>query len=152
MNVRRLAVLAAAGTALVSVLPASALPKSEQETYAVVAPVPFPMVSDVPTMDGCWNGQESLSKNTRSLSFATAGTITAQVDYLGDWDLLLFDDKGAKAAAAETTDSGDLTTANKEKIAFKKIKAGAKYTLVACNWIGQKDATVSYTFTPAKKR
>ena len=151
MHLRRLAVPAALGIALASVLPAAALPKDEQETYAVVAPVPFPMTSDVPTFDGCWNGQEGLSKHTRPLSFATAGTLTAQVDYLGDWDLLLFDEKGAKAAASETTDLAGPTAAGKEKIAVKKIKPGAKYTLVACNWAGQKDATVTYTFKPAKK-
>ena len=150
MNVRRVAFLAAAGVALAGGLPASAAPKEEKETYAVVAPVPFPMTTEVPTMDGCWNGQETLTKNTRPLSFPTAGTLSAQVDYFGDWDLLLFDDKGAQAAAAETTDAGTPATANKEKLAFKKIKAGAKYTLVACNWLGQKDATVTYTFTPKK--
>ncbi len=152
MNVRHVALLAAAGAVLAGSLPASAAPKEEKETYSVTAPVPFPVTNATPPLDGCWNGQETLTKNTRALTFATAGSLSAQVDYFGDWDLLLFDDKGAKAAALETTDAGTPATANKEKLAFKKIKAGAKYTLVVCNWLGQPDATVTYTFTPAKKK
>jgi len=148
VNVRRLAVHCAIGIAAIGVLPADAAPKSETKTYKVTAPVPFPVTSATPPLDGCWNGEETLTKNTRPLTFTKPGTLSAQVDYFGDWDLLLFDDKGAKAAAAETTDAGTPATANKEKIVFKKIKPGAKYTLVVCNWLGQKDATVTYTFTP----
>ncbi|HVF19367.1 MAG TPA: hypothetical protein VNA14_03895 [Mycobacteriales bacterium] len=150
MNVRRAAVIAAVVAAGAGMLPASAAPKAESVTYSVTAPVPFPVTNATPPLDGCWNGEETLTKNTRPLSFKVAGTLSAQVAYFGDWDLLLFDAKGAKAAAAETTDGGTPATANKEKIVFKKMKPGARYTLVVCNWLGQKDATVTYTFTPAK--
>jgi hypothetical protein len=150
VNVRRVAVLTAVIAAAAGMLPASAAPKPETETYEVTAPVPFPVTNATPPLDGCWNGQETLTKNTRPLSFKVAGTLSAQVDYFGDWDLLLFDSKGAKAAAAETTDAGTPATANKEKLVFKKMKPGAEYTLVVCNWLGQPDATVTYTFTPAK--
>ena len=149
MNVRRLVVLAAA-VALAGTLPANAAPKPISETYAVVAPVPFPMTTDVPNMDGCWNGEETLSKNSKPLTFTTPGSFTAELTYMGDWDLYLFDAKGAKAAASETTEEGNAgVMPGKEKVVFKKIKPGAEYTLVACNWLGQKDATVTYTFTPA---
>ncbi len=110
---RRTAVLAALAAAAVA-LPADAAPKEESETYTVTAPVPFPVTTSVPTMDGCWNGEETLTKNTRPLKFATAGALSAHVDYFGDWDLYLFDAKGAKAAAAESTDAGTPATANKE--------------------------------------
>ena len=150
MLARRIAVLAALAAAACA-LPADAAPKEERETYDVTAPVPFPVNTSVPTYDGCWQGQETLTRNTRPLTFSTAGSFTAELTYDGDWDLYLFDAKGAKAAAAETpeeTNAGVLP--GKEKISFKKIKPGAKYTLVVCNWLGRADATVSYVFTPKK--
>ncbi len=152
MHLRRLAFIAAAGVAFAVTVPASAAPKPQTETYTVTAPVPFPVNTSVPTYDGCWQGQETLTKNTKPLTFTTAGTFTAELTYLGDWDLYLFDSKGAKAAAAETAEEGNAAVMpGKEKIAFKKIKPGAKYTLVVCNWLGQREAKVTYTFVPKGK-
>ena len=152
MNLRRLALLASVGGALAAALPAGAAPKPQTETYAVTAPVPFPVNTAVPTYDGCWQGQESLTKNTKPLTFTTEGSITAELNYMGDWDLYLFDAKGAKSAASETSEEGNAgVMPGKEKITFKKIKPGAKYTLVVCNWLGQRDAQVTYTFTPKGK-
>lgn len=148
MLARRTALLAAVAAAALA-LPADAAPKEQRETYTVTAPVPFPVNTSVPTYDGCWQGQETFTKDTRPLTFKTAGSFTAEVAYKGDWDLYLFDAKGAKAAAAETPEETNAgVVAGKEKITFKKIKPGAKYTLVVCNWLGQADATVTYVFTP----
>lgn len=152
MNLRRLALLVSVGGALAAALPAGAAPKPQTQTYSVTAPVPFPVNTAVPTYDGCWQGQESLTKNTKPLTFSTEGTFTAELTYQGDWDLYLFDAKGAKAAAAETSEEGNAgVLPGKEKVTFKKIKAGAKYTLVVCNWLGQSTAQVTYTFTPKGK-
>ena len=149
MVARRTALLSAVVVAAATALPADAAPKEQRETYQVTAPVPFPVSTTVPTYDGCWQGQEGLTRNTKPLTFPTTGSLTAEVAYEGDWDLYLFDAKGAKAAAAETWEvANGGVVAGKEKIAFKKIKPGAKYTLVVCNWLGQADATVTYVFTP----
>ncbi|HVE62572.1 MAG TPA: hypothetical protein VNB94_02045 [Mycobacteriales bacterium] len=153
MNVRRLALIVAMGGACAAALPAGAAPpKSQTETYTVTAPVPFPVTASVPTFDGCWQGQETLTKNTKPLTFAAEGTITAELTYMGDWDLYLFDSKGGKAAASETFEESNATVLpGKEKFTFKKIKPGAKYTLVVCNWLGQREAKVTYTFVPKSK-
>ena len=149
MLAARTALTVAIATVAAAALPAGAAPKETRETYTVTAPVPFPVNTAVPTYDGCWQGQETLTRNTKPLTFAKAGSFTAEVTYDGDWDLYLFDAKGNKAAAAETpeeTNAGVLPV--KEKISFKKIKPGAKYTLVVCNWLGQAEATVTYVYTP----
>ena len=150
MLVRRVGVIAALLAVSVG-LPADAAPKPVSETYTVTAPVPFPMSTAVPSYDGCWQGQESLSKNTKALKFPANGSLQAEVSYDGDWDLYLFDAKGAKAAAAETWEVANAAALpGKEKITFKKIKAGAAYSLVVCNWLGQAEAEVTYVFTPGK--
>lgn len=152
MNVRLLAT-AVAATAACGALAApadAARTRTMKETYAVSAPVPFPMTEDIPGMHGCWNGQEGASKHTKTLTLPAPGLFKAQVAYTGDWDLYLFDAaKGVILAAAETSETGN-TAAAVEKLAWKKAKKGQKVELVACNWSGLKDATVNYTFTYTK--
>ena len=149
MNARLLATAVVAGAVVVAAAPADAKPKVITQTYDVTEPVPFPMTTDVPGQDGCWNGQEGMSKNTRTLTFPADGVLKAEVHYSGDWDLYVFDSKGAKAAAAENDETGNTGPAV-EKFTFKKAKKGQKYTLVACNWLGLPNATVTYTFTYGK--
>lgn len=147
MNARLLAV--ALGAVAVATAPADAAPKTVKQTYAVSEPVPFPMTTDVPGQDGCWNGQEGVSKNTRSITLPADGVLKAEVTYTGDWDLYVFGANGSKLAAAETTETGN-TGPGVEKLTFKKGKKGQVVTLVACNWMGLKDATVTYTYTYGK--
>lgn len=146
MNARLLATAVACGAIAVTAVPADAAPKTMKDSYAVTAPVPFPVTEDVPGMHGCHNGQESLTKNSRAITLPDAGLFKAEVAYTGDWDLYLFDAKGSILAAAETSETGN-TSAATEKITWKKGKKGQKVTLVACNWMGLSDATVSYTYT-----
>lgn len=149
MNARLLATAVVAGAVAVAAAPAGAKPKVITQTYDVTEPVPFPMTTDVPGQDGCWNGQEGVTKNTKTLTFPAEGLFKAEVHYSGDWDLYLFDSKGNKAVAAETSETGNTGPAV-EKVSYKKIKKGQKYTLVVCNWSGLPNATVTYTFTYGK--
>ncbi len=152
MTVRLLAAVAATAACAVLAAPADAAPKTKtiKETYPVSLPVPFPVMEGMADFNGCWNGQEGVSKNTKTITLPGSGLFKATVDYTGDWDLYLFDTaKGTMLAAAETTETGN-TGAAQEKIAWKKAKKGMKVDLVACNWSGLKDATVSYTFTYTK--
>ena len=133
------AVLALAGTA-------DAKPKPVTQSYNVVAPVPFPMTTDVPGMYGCIDGEEGLSKNTRRVKLPFNGSLVVQVTYSGDWDLYVLDTKGKMIGAAETTETANTGPA-KEKLTVKKATKGS-VDIVACNWAGMKDATVKWTLTP----
>ncbi|HEX8001307.1 MAG TPA: hypothetical protein VF519_01280 [Mycobacteriales bacterium] len=149
MNARLLATLVAAGAVAVSAAPAGAAPKTMKGSYPVTAPVPFPMTTDVPTMYGCIDGQESVSKVSKDVTLPDAGLLKVELAYTGDWDLYVLDKTGAILAAAETSETGN-TSAAKEKLSWKKGKKGQVVTLVACNWMGTADATVSYTYTYGK--
>jgi hypothetical protein len=148
MNARLLATLVVVGTVAVSAGPASAATKTIKDTYTVSAPVPFPVTEDTPpTMYGCIDGQEGLSKASKDFTLPAAGTMKVEVAYTGDWDLYVLDSaKGTILAAAETTETGN-TAASTEKITWKKGKKGQKVTVVACNWMGLKDATITYAYT-----
>ncbi|HEV2890517.1 MAG TPA: hypothetical protein VGX28_09080 [Frankiaceae bacterium] len=150
MNARLVAIVAAAGAVAVSAVPASAAPKTIKQTYAVEAPVPFPVMEDQPpTMYGCIDGQEGLSKVTREITLPAPGLFKAEVTYTGDWDLYLMDTNGAILASSETVETGNVNPSS-EKLSWKKAKKGQKVNLVVCNWMGLKDATVTYTHTYAK--
>jgi hypothetical protein len=149
MNARLLTAVAAAAAVATIAAPAHAA-KTIKQTYAVSLPAPFPVMEGMGDFNGCWNGQEGASKNTKTITLPSTGLFKAQVDYTGDWDLYLFDAaKGTMLTASETTETGNTGPAT-ERITFKKAKKGQKVNLVACNWSGLKDATVSYTFTYGK--
>lgn len=150
MNARLFATAVAAGALAVTAVPADAAPKTIKQTYAVEAPVPFPVMEDQPpTMYGCIDGEEGLSKVSRTITLPAAGLFKAEVAYTGDWDLYLLDASGAIVAAAETVETGNVSPST-EKLSWKKGKKGQKVTLTACNWMGLKDATVTYTYTYGK--
>ncbi|MDQ1712256.1 MAG: hypothetical protein QOE45_1706 [Frankiaceae bacterium] len=150
MNVRLLATVCAAGALAAAAAPANAAaPKTIKKSYALSLPVPYPATEDVPNQYGCNNGPEGQTKNTTSVTFPSAGTLVVTVDFTGDWDLYLLDSKGAMVGRSEG-DSTGAPKAAQEKITYKKIKKSTKYAILACNWLGEKDATVKYTFTYAK--
>ena len=148
MNARLLCAAACAGT-LVLTAPAIAAPKTIKQTYAVSLPVPFPVMEGMADFNGCWNGQEDVSKDTREITLPAPGLFKAEVGYTGDWDMYLFDSKGTMLAASENIETGN-TGPGTEKVSWKKAKKGQKVSLVVCNWSGLKDANVTYTFTYSK--
>ena len=123
-------------------------PKPVKQTYSVLNPVPFPMMETVPGMYGCNDGQDGVSKNTKRVTLPYDGTFAAQLTFTGDWDLYVFDIKGRMIGAAESDTAGS-TGAGTEKLTIKKAKKGA-IDIVACNWAGLKDGTVTWTLTPPK--
>ena len=150
MTVRLLtAAVTAVAAAGVLAAPADAAPKTIKQSYDVSLPVPFPVLEGMADFNGCWNGEEGASRHTRTITLPATGVFKAQVDYNGDWDLYLFDAKGAMLAASENDDSGSIDPAT-EKFTWKRAKKGQKVDLVVCNWAGLKDAKVSYTFTYGK--
>jgi hypothetical protein len=149
MNVRLLATLCAAAALTAAAAPADAAPKTIKKSYTLMLPVPYPVTTTVPGGYGCNQGPEGVTRNTTAVTFPSAGTLVVTVDYTGDWDLYLLDAPGNMVASSESDETGN-TGPGTEKITYKKIKKGAKYSILACNWLGLKDATVKYTFTYAK--
>lgn len=151
MNVRLFLALTATGAALaVAAAPAGAAPKQVKVSYPVTEPVPYPMLEEVPNGNGCWQGPEGQTKNTRDITLPAKGVFVASLAYSGDWDLYLFDAKGNVLAASENDDTAATGGAGTEKLTYKKSAKGQKVSLVACNWLGLPQATVTYTFTYAK--
>lgn len=146
MTSRLLVAASCAGAIAVLAAPATAAPKQIKQTYAVELPVPFPVMEGMADFNGCWNGEEGLSKHTRAITLPSTGLFKADVRYTGDWDLYLFDSKGTLLVASETIETGNTSEAS-EKVSWKKAKKGQRVNLVVCNWSGLKDATVTYTFT-----
>lgn len=146
--IRLLPVVAATLAATALAAPADAAPKSKtmKQTYAVSLPVPFPVMEDIPGYHGCWNGEEGVSKHTREIKLPAPGTFKAELSHLGDWDLYLFDTKDNILSASENADVA-LENPGVEKLTWKKAKKGQTVRLIACNWAGPKDGTVSWTFT-----
>lgn len=150
MNTRLVAIAVAAGAVAVSAVPASAAPKTIKQSYAVEAPVPFPVMEDQPpTFYGCIDGEEGLSKVTKEITLPAPGLLKVDVTYTGDWDLYVMDKSGAILAASETVETGNVNPSS-EKLSWKKGKKGQKVDIVVCNWAGLKDATVTYSYTYGK--
>ncbi|HEU0131043.1 MAG TPA: hypothetical protein VFQ85_08640 [Mycobacteriales bacterium] len=151
MNARLVAALCAAGALAAAATPASAAskPKTIKKSYQVSLPVPYPMLETVPGGYGCNQGQEGVTRDTKTFTFPSNGTLVVSVAFAGDWDLYLYDSKGTMVGASENDTSGSVSP-DVEKVTFKKIKKGAKYQIQPCNWLGEKDGTVTYTFTPTK--
>jgi hypothetical protein len=135
-----LIVLAALATAA---SPALAAPKPVTKTYTASAPVPFPG-SDAQD-EGCYTGQEGLQKDTEKFKVPAAGKLAVEMrDFQGDWDLTLFNGKGAVIG-----ESAALPGTTVEKVT-SKVKKGDTVSIVACNYLGTPSATVKYIYTPAK--
>lgn len=123
--------------------PALAAPKTVTKTYTANAPVPFPG-SDAQD-EGCYIGQEGLQKHTHVFAIPAAGKLAVEMTgFQGDWDLTLFNAKGAIVA-----ESAALPGTTVEK-ATAKVKKGDKISIVACNYLGTPSATVKYVYTPTK--
>lgn len=118
-----------------------------KESYTLSLPVPFPGMETVPTLFGCTDGPEDLSKDSKAIKLPAGGTLKAQVAFTGDWDLYVVDSKGTMVALAENEQTG--MDPGTEKLTWKAKKAQT-VTLIACNWAGMKDATVSYVFSYVK--
>lgn len=63
-------------------------------------------------------------------------------DFVGDWDLLLMDDKGAELAFGGASDVSNGETAT------LTVKKASTIQIVACNFAGGPTGTVKYVFTP----
>jgi hypothetical protein len=144
MNARPLAVLAAAAALTASfsaAAPAGAAPKTMKATYSVTEPVPYPSQTG-----GCNEGVEDVNKDSHAITLPNKGVLVVKMTFTGDWDLYLQNAAGDVVASSEGDNTGNTDGAT-EKLTYKKGTKGQKLTIVACNWAGLTDATVSYVHT-----
>lgn len=134
-----LAALAAATVAAPGAL--AAPPKPITKTYPVTAAVPDPTNYAMQGYSVCAQNVPG-SFQVEEFQVPAAGTLKVELkDYQGDWDLLLVGDKGQELATGGATDLGV------PEVAQVKFKKPTTVGIVACNWAGGPNGTVTYTFT-----
>lgn len=145
---RSTAVLAAAAALLsAAAVSADAAParKPITKTYTATAPLPDPTNhAELTPYEVC---AQAVPQSFHEETFKAPGAGKLKVEmngFQGDWDLLLVDSKGAQVASSGGTQPVDPAV---ESMTAKIKKAGATYTIIACNWAGTPTATVKYTFT-----
>jgi hypothetical protein len=136
------AALVAAGAAM----PATAAPpkKPITKTYTATAGTPDPTNYTETSYSVCAQTVPG-SFHTETFKAPAPGKLSIKMNgFVGDWDLLLLDGKGAEIANSGGQQPVDPA---EEQLAAKVKKAGTTYKIIACNWAGGPTATVTYTFT-----
>jgi energy-converting hydrogenase Eha subunit A len=120
-------------------------PKPITKTFQVSAFPPDPTYGLGVTQGTC-NQVVPGSHVDTPLKAPFAGTITVDLTaFTGDWDLALLDAAGSIVAKSsqEITDPVD-----RPEHLSHPMAAGTAYTVRACNFLGGKTATVTYTLKP----
>jgi hypothetical protein len=135
----------------VSAGPAVAKPKPKPITksYGATAPVPDPTNASPQTPYSVCPQVVPQSFQMDAFKAPAAGKLAVKLTgIIGDWDLLIMNDKKAEVGASGSGGYGTPVSTSTEAATIKVKKAGTFY-IVACNWAGAPTATVSYTFTYA---
>ncbi len=135
---RRLGVLVLV-VLMVGSLPASARMRAPvEESYQATA-LPFPNGS-YDSGEGCFYGVDGVHKHFHEFVAPAKGKLDVGIPLLtGDWDLFVVDPEGTVL----TESSGDSGVAERTEL---KMKKGQEISIVACNWAGEPQVTVEYTF------
>lgn len=147
MEVRRaLAVALSLVLAAGALAPAVAGPKKpkpiSEEYTATGAPVPYD------PFEGCVDpALEGISRTTKTIKPTGAGTLEVKLtEFAGDWDILVFNDKGAVMGSGSGTSTPNTGADNTESLVLK-IKKGMKLDIAVCNFLGSPSAHARYVFT-----
>ena len=137
------AAIAAAGTV-------HAAPKKPiEKTYTATAPAPDP-TAEVTGAHAVCSMTVPQSFHIEKFTAPAPGTLKVAIDgFVGDWDMLIQDPKGADVAAATAINTSTPASPSGDTATVKVKKAG-DYSIIACNFAGGPTATVKYTFTFAK--
>ena len=128
-----LVVLAAA------VMPASARERAPvEESYQATA-LPYPNGS-YDSGEGCFHGVDGVHKHFHEFEAPAKGRFEVGIPALtGDWDLFVTDAEGTVLAES----SGNSGVPEHTELRMKK---GQQISIVACNWAGEPQVTVEYSF------
>lgn len=131
----------------IAALPADAAPKPITKTYTATAPAPDPSNYSPNSPYSVCGQTVPQSFHSEPFKAPAPGKLKIEMSgFVGDWDLLIVDGKGAEIANSGGTQPADPPT---ETATIKVKKAAATYKIIACNWAGGPTATVKYTFTYA---
>jgi hypothetical protein len=146
----RAATLALAAALAVTAAPAAtAKPKPITKTYTATAPVPDPSNASPSTPYSVCPQTVPQSFQIDTFKAPAPGKLQVVVSgIVGDWDLLVMNDKKSEVGASGSGGYGTPVATSTESASVKVKKAGTFY-IVACNWAGTPTATVKYTFTYA---
>jgi hypothetical protein len=145
----------------VAVAPSFAAPKPKPKpitkSWAINIPVPGSGATSSPTAPEACGGQVTPPQSQQAETFKVpaAGILKVDVtDYLGDWDIVITDDKGKRLVegnnASSTPDKMSTPqTPYVEKATYKPKKA-MTVKIVVCNFLGGATGKGKYTFTYAK--
>lgn len=150
---KQLATIAVVGLAFSAILlPAHARGQKVEDSFTAQA-IPLPNLSSSTGTDqrSCLAGLEGVHKVSHPFSSKAAGILDATLEgFTGDWDLFITDADGNEILGSV----GDQATAGapaEEEVALT-LKPKQEVNIVACNWLGEPEVTVNYTFVPGKKK
>ena len=137
-----LSLVVAAGS-LAPALAGPSKPKPISEEYDVAGlPVPYD------PFEGCVDDElEGISRTTKTIKPKGAGTLEVTLTkFGGDWDVLVFNDKGQVLGTGAGTSTPDTGSDNTEKLSLK-TKKGMELRIAVCNFLGTPSAHAKYVFT-----
>jgi hypothetical protein len=129
-------------------LPAGAAGKKKKkiEESFVAQALPLPNLSSATgTADrSCLAGVEGVHKVSHPFEAPANGTIAAIVEgFTGDWDLFLTDEAGKEMVGSVQDQTAG---ASAEESFTYPLKKGQAVNITPCNWLGQPEVEVTYTF------
>jgi hypothetical protein len=149
------ALLLAAVAALLPVSQAAARPAPQEGSFSAQL-LPFPKLAAWGdplgiTEPGCLAGEEDVNWAAKEFTAKSKGTLVAETSgFTGDFDLYILDDTGTALIKSENNQILDQAPA--EESVTMPLKPKQTVSMAVCNWLGAPDVTVTWTFTPGKKR
>jgi hypothetical protein len=103
------------------------------------------------TQPGCLSGQQDVHWHAEEFVAPSKGTLAAETSgFTGDFDLYLLDDAGTALIRSEAEQIQSQAPA--QEAVTMALAAKQKVQIAVCNWLGAPDVTVTWKFTPAKKK
>ena len=135
---RELAIIVCVILALGAPPLAAQAPAPIEESYQATA-LPYPNGS-YDSGEGCFYGVDGVHKHFHEFEAPRKGKFEVGIPALtGDWDLFVTDPEG-NVLAESSDDSG---VAEHTEL---KLKKAQQISIVACNWAGEPQVTVEYSF------
>ena len=140
---KRLASVLTAGLVVASLMaPAAAAPRKLKGSFTASAK-PLPSAWMITAIGGCENGMEGVHKVSHPIVAPFGGWLRVQMTFAGNWDLSLEDPAGTYLAGSGYEEATDK---DMERLDYY-LEEGQEAVIVACNYLSETDAQVSYTLT-----
>jgi hypothetical protein len=101
---------------------------------------------------GCLSGQENVNWQSHPFKAPANGILESKISgFTGDWDLYILNsakDRVTPLARSENDQIIGMAAANEEVV--YPVKKAQTYNITPCNWAGEPNMTVNFTFAPKK--